>query len=291
MPAMKTLISRRTVLRAGLAAPVIAATPATPAVADSLRALEHQYRVRLGVFAENLCTGRRMAHRQHERFPMCSVFKPLAVAAVLRDLDHAGEVLNRRIYFTSEELVVHSPVTSQHLTDGMTVRELCDAAIRYGDNTAANLLLRLIGGPGGVTHFARTVGDIHTRLDRWEPELNIVGRHDPRDTTTPRAIATTYQRLLLGRALAPDDTNLLAEWMLDIQTGFTRLRAGLPQGWTLADKTGSGAFGVVNDVGIAWTPRNVPIKIAALSSQDAESAVGDDQLLADVARLVAANLG
>lgn len=287
--------SRRALLRAGLVVPATAllaggtaaatTTRLPEATVGGLRRLETTYDVRLGVYARNLVTGRAMLHRAGERFAICSVFKTFAVAAVLRDLDRDGEVLARRIRYSSDDLVVNSPITSQHVDTGMTVRELSDAALRYSDNTAGNLLLRLIGGPAGITRFARSIGDRRTRLDRWEPELNTSLPHDPRDTSTPAAVAASYLDLLLGTALSRSDSALLRTWMLANQTSNARFRAGLPADWRLADKTGAGDYGSLNDAGIAWKPDGTPIVLVALSVKSTPGATADNALLADVARL------
>ncbi len=284
-------VSRRTLITWAAMGSAAALLPSTAEAADrsgppGLDALERQYGARLGVYARNLVTGRTLAHRHRERFAMCSVFKPLAAAAVLRDLDHDGEVLDRRIHYSAADIVVNSPVTSEHIDDGMTVRELCDAAIRFSDNTAGNLLLRLLGGTAAITRFARSLGDRYTRLDRWEPDLNTAYPGDARDTTTPAAIAGSYARLVLGNALAPCDSELLRDWMLSNQTSLTRFRAGLPEGWTLADKTGAGGYGSLNDAGIAWKPDGTPVVIVALSVKATSTATADNRMMADVARLV-----
>lgn len=286
-------MTRRSLFRAGLATTGVALLPTETAAGSGqsgLQELEQQYDVRLGVYARNLGTGEAMVHRQHERFAMCSLFKTLAAAAVLRDLDRRGEVLDHRIHYPPADIIENSRITGEHVDVGMTVRELCDAAIRFSDNAAGNLLLRLIGGPAGITRFAASLGDRYTRLDRWEPDLNASIPDDPQDTTTPAAIATTYSRLLLGDALAERDRVLLKDWMLANQTSFTRFRAGLPEGWTLADKTGGGAYGSLNDAGIAWNPSGVPVVIVALSVKSSPTATADNRLMADVARLVSHTL-
>jgi len=136
-----------------------------------------------------------------------------------------------------------------------------------------------------LADFARSIGDRRTRLDRWEPELNTAFPRDRRDTTTAEAIATSYRRLLLGSALAPPDRCLLRGWMLDNQTGAERFRAGLPQGWRLADKTGAGGYGTLNDVGVAWSPTGTPILIAALSRKHQAGSTADNALMAELAAL------
>lgn len=260
-------------------------SPADQEASTRLAELESVYSTRLGVYAFNARTGRSLSHRPAERFPIASVFKTVAAAAILRDHDRHGELLASRRYWTADEVKDASPVTSEHVADGMTVAELCAAAITRSDNTAGNELLKIIGGPQGVTRFARSIGDPVTRLDRWETELNSAIPGDVRDTTSPQAIATTYARLTLGQALSGRDRRQLLNWLLANQTSTERFGAGVPDGWPLADKTGAPAYGGVNDVGITWTPQNAPIVMAALSVTDRADAVANSALMADVARL------
>ncbi|MEU9856541.1 class A beta-lactamase [Streptomyces sp. NPDC047974] len=263
-------------------------------IAARLRALEERYDARLGVHAHDVRTGRTIAHRDRERFPMCSLFKTLAAAAVLRDLDHDGTFLARRLHYTADyvEKSGWSPVTERpaNIADGLTVSELCDAAIRFSDNTAANLLLRELGGPTAITRFARSLGDPVTRLDRWEPELNSGEPWRTTDTTTPRAIARTYGRLVLGRALDPADRGLLTDWLLRNTTSPTRFRKGLPADWTVADKTGGGSYGGNNDAGVTWPPDGGPILLAVLTTRFEQAAPGVDELVAAAAAIVAEEL-
>ncbi|MFJ2732710.1 MULTISPECIES: class A beta-lactamase [unclassified Streptomyces] len=257
-----------------------------------LRALEQEHGARLGVFAHNPRTGRTVRYRAEERFPMCSVFKTLAAAAVLRDLDRHGEVLSRRVHYTEADLVPEgSDQTRAHLATGMTIAELADVAIRFSDNTAGNLLLRELGGPTAITRFARTLGDPVTRLDRWEPDLNTAEPWRLTDTTSPRAIGRTYARLVLGDALNRRDRRTLTHWLLNNTTGTHRFRAGLPPTWTVADKTGTGAHGTANDVGVAWTESSSPVVLAVLSTKPAQDAPYDDALVARAAAVVAEALG
>ncbi|MFH8258362.1 class A beta-lactamase [Streptomyces roseolus] len=259
-----------------------------------LRALEERYDARLGVYAHDVRSGRTIAHRDRERFPMCSVFKTLAAAAVLRDLDHDGTFLARRIHYTADYVTKSgwSPVTErpENIAGGMTISELCDATIRFSDNTAANLLLRELGGPTAITRFARSLGDPVTRLDRWEPELNSAEPWRTTDTTSPRAIARTYGRLVLGRALDPADRGLLTDWLLRNTTSPTRFRKGLPADWAVADKTGGGSYGGNNDVGVTWPPDGGPILLAVLTTRFEQAAPGVDELVAGAAAIVAEEL-
>ncbi|NNN36665.1 class A beta-lactamase [Streptomyces sp. S3(2020)] len=283
------ILARRTLLTAS-AATLVAAAPAHAAddVSRRLRELEARHGARLGVFARDLGTGRTVRYRGGELFPMCSLFKTLASAAVLRDLDRDGEFLSRRIHYTDADLPKEgSDKTREHLADGMTVAELAEVAITFSDNGAGNLLLRELGGPTAVTRFARSLGDPVTRLDRWETELNSAEPWRITDTTSPYAIGRTYGRLVLGDALDRRDRELLTHWLLNNTTSGTRLRAGLPRTWTVADKTGGGSYGTNNNVGIAWTPQGTPLVLAVLTTKPEQSAARDDELVRDTAELLA----
>lgn len=259
-----------------------------------LRALEQAHSARLGVFASDTVTGRTVRYRADELFPLCSTFKTITVAAVLRDLDRDGEFLAERIRYTERDVTAsgYAPVTGlpANLADGMTVAELCAAAMDYSDNTAANLLLRELGGPEAVTRFCRSIGDRVTRLDRWEPELNSAEPGRVADTSSPRAVGRTYARLALGDVLPPRQRERLTGWLLADRTGGNRFRAGLPKDWTIADKTGTGGYGTTNDVGITWPPGRGPIVLAVLSTKRDAAAAADEPLVAGAAALLAAAL-
>ncbi|MCK8436947.1 class A beta-lactamase [Streptomyces sp. D2-8] len=290
--------SRRTALALGTAAALSLgggtahALPGTGGVTARLRELEQEHTARLGVYARNVRTGRTVAYRADERFPMASVFKTLAAAAVLRDLDRDGEFLARRVHFTQEYVTKsgYSPVTEDNVATGMTVGELCDATIRFSDNTAGNLLLEELGGPTAVTRFCRSTGDRVTRLDRWEPELNSAEPWRVTDTTSPRAIGTTYARLVLGTVLEPRDRARLTDWLLRNTTSTEKFRKALPADWLVADKTGGGRYGGNNDVGITWPPDGPPIVLSVLTTQPEEDAPADNPLVARTAALLAAEL-
>ncbi|HEX4191953.1 MAG TPA: class A beta-lactamase, partial [Stellaceae bacterium] len=212
-------------------------------MAARFAAIEKQTGGRLGVAGIDIGTGRHFSHRAQERFPMCSTFKMLAVSTLLTRVERRKEDLGRRIRFTSGEIIEGSPISKDHIADGMTLAELCAAALDYSDNTAANLILAALGGPHAVTAFARSLGDPVTRLDRTEPTLNEAVPGDPRDTTTPAAMAANLQKLLLGKALTPASRAQLTRWMIGNKTGDARLRDGFPHArfpneWRIGDKTG-----------------------------------------------------
>jgi beta-lactamase class A len=195
---------------------------------------------------------------------MCSTFKLLVASSILA---REPDLLHKRIRYAKEDLVAHAPITEQHLADGMTNAELCAATMRLSDNPAANLLMKQVGGPAGITAYARSIGDEVFRLDRWETELNSATPGDPRDTTTPLAMMRTLQKLALGDALAPAKRQLLVDWMLSSTTGAERIRAGVPADWKVADKTGAGGHGSTNTIAVLWPPGKAPIVIAVYFTQ------------------------
>lgn len=261
-------------------------------VPDALSRLERQSGGRLGVAAIDTRTNARTGWRSDERFPMCSTFKLLAVAAILARVDAGHERLDRRIRFGSNDLVTYSPITKDHADGpGMTVAELCEAAMVASDNTAANVLLANLDGPEGVTAYVRSLGDTVTRLDRIEPELNEAAIGDPRDTTSPSAMASNVRALVLENQLSVRSRERLAGWLLANKTGDKRLRAGLPADWRVGDKTGSGEKGTTNDVGVLWPPERPPVIVAAYLTETVASGDQRNETLAAVARIIAAALG
>lgn len=264
---------------------VLARPLASPAAA--LAALEARHGGRLGVAALDTGSGRVLAQRGDERFAMCSTFKWLLAAWVLSEVEAGRESLDRRIRYGREALVSWSPVTEKHVGAGMTVGELCAAIVTMSDNGAANLLLAEHGGPDALTAWLRTTGDTITRLDRIEPFMNASAPGDPRDTTTPRAMLGSLQRLLLGNVLSPASRKQLLDWLLANKTGDARLRAGLP-GWRVGDKTGSDGEHTSNDVGIAWPPGGgAPVLVAVYYANSPADAAGRDAVIAEAARIVA----
>jgi beta-lactamase class A len=260
---------------------------AAPFLADELSRIESSSGGRLGVALLDTGTQRHAEHRAAELFPMCSTFKLLAAAAVLKRAEDGRDQLQRRIRFQSSDLVVYSPVTKDHVGgDGMTLAELCAAALNYSDNTAGNLLLASLGGPQALTAFARNIGDPITRLDRIEPDLNEAMPGDPRDTTTPAAMLQNLRRLLFGNVLSAASKDQLTAWLLGNRTGDARLRAGLPPGWRCGDKTGSGERGSTNDVGVIWPPQGAPVLVTVYLTETSATSEVRNAALADVGRAI-----
>jgi len=263
----------------------LAASALPQVTAARFAAIEAATGGRLGVSVLDLAGRRNLSWRASERFPMCSTFKVLAAAAVLARVDRGAEQLDRRIAYSKADLVPYSPVTETHAGDGMTLSAICEAAVTVSDNGAGNLILRTLGGPEGLTAWLRSIGDGTTRLDRWETALNEAGPGDPRDTSTPQAMTRTLKRLLTGRVLSPASRDQLASWMMACQTGGRRLRSGLPAGWRVGDKTGSGENGTTNDVAVAWPPGGRPLLICAFLTGARSDPPAREAALAEVARV------
>jgi len=285
-------MTRRSVLATAAAATCAPAFASAPQ--GWAEFIESQHGGRLGVSAHDLHSGRSFSHRADERFPMCSTFKLLAVGAVLARVDAGSEKPERQIPFGKADLLEYAPVTTAHVAEGhMTVSALCAAAIEESDNTAANLLMKQIGGPAGVTAYARTLGDTVTRLDRWEPELNTAVEGDERDTTTPSAMMGNLRALVMEGALSKPSRDLLVHWLVNSTTGVKRIRAGVPTDWNVGDKAGTGMNGATNDIAVCWPPggtRAPPILIAAYYVGAQGSEAERSRALAEVGRRVVEDL-
>ncbi|QLH69577.1 class A beta-lactamase [Rhodopseudomonas palustris] len=286
------MIDRRELMKAatglaGLGLFGSSAALAADALADMCARLEAGSGGRLGVGVLDTASGRMIGHRLDERFPMCSTFKVLAAGLVLARVDRKQEKLDRRVSYAKADLVTYSPATEKHVEDGMTIAELCKAAITLSDNTAANLLLASFGGPAGLTAFARSLGDETTRLDRIETELNEALPGDPRDTTSPRAMAQDLRALTLGDALSPASRAQLITWLKANTTGGTRLRAGVPPGWTVGDKTGTGGRGTANDIAVLWPPQRTPLIVTVYLTGATVVRDQQNKIIADVGAAVA----
>jgi beta-lactamase class A len=253
-----------------------------------IAAIETRIGGRIGVAALDTGNDKHLDYRAEERFPMCSTFKFLAAAAVLKRVDEKKERLERFVPYNAKDILEYAPVTKEHLKEGgMTLGALCEAAIEQSDNTAGNLLLNAIGGPAGLTNFVRALGDRVTRLDRIEPELNSAIPGDERDTTTPAAISSDMQRLLLGDALSEASRRKLDDCLQRNETGGSMIRAGVPKTWSVGDKTGRGSNGATNDIAIMRPPRGAPILLAIYSVGSTATANDRAAAIAEVAKVVA----
>ncbi|MFD4819558.1 class A beta-lactamase [Peribacillus butanolivorans] len=246
--------------------------------------LEEKFDAKLGVFALDTGTNQTVTYHPDEGFAYASTHKALAVGVLLQQ--KSIEDLNQRITYTREDLVNYNPITEKHVDTGMTLKELSDASLRYSDNTAGNLILKQLGGPTGFKKALEEIGDNVTNPERFEPDLNEVNPGETHDTSTPRALATSLQAFTLGDTLPTEKRELLIDWMKRNTTGDTLIRAGVPKGWVVADKTGSGSYGTRNDIAIIWPSKGDPIVLAVLSSRDKKDADYNDELIAEATKEV-----
>jgi beta-lactamase class A len=280
--------SRRSVIAAVSSLPFAAHAGDNPE--GLIAAIEKRAGGRLGVSVFDTQSGQRIRHRAGERFPMCSTFKLLLVAAVLDRIENGLEQDSTWLTYTKADLLDFAPVTSAHVAQGgMAVRDLMAAAIEYSDNTAANLLLKQIGGPSKWTGFARWLGDKVSRLDRNEPSLNTSIPGDPRDTTSPDAMLEDMRRLTGGRHGEVQNYALIP-LMLACKTADHRIRAGLPKGWRSGNKTGTGSNGSTNDIAIIWPPHRKPLFMTLYYTESKLDMPKREAVLADVARIVSKTL-
>jgi beta-lactamase class A/beta-lactamase class A CARB-5 len=249
------------------------------------KAVEKALEGRVGVFVVDTRDGTTWSYRGDERFPMASTFKTLACGALL-----ASGALNAVVTIDQRELVTYSPVTEKLVGQKTPVLELCAATLRTSDNTAANKVLDVLGGPQKVTDFLRMIGDVETRLDRREPELNEGAPGDDRDTTTPAAMASTMKKLVLGDALEDHKREQLTAWLTANEVGGPLLRAGVPDDWQVADRTGAGGFGTRGVAAVMWPPERQPL-VATVYVTGTDASMEDrNNAIADIARAIAAEI-
>ncbi len=261
------------------------ATAADNDIAEQIAALEQRAVAHVGVAALGPGRDRHLEYHAQDRFPMCSTFKLLAVGALLKRVDENKDNLDRFVAYGEAQLLAYAPVTRAHLKDGgMTLKELCAAAIEQSDNTAGNLLVEAIGGPNGVTEFARAIGDNSTRLDRNEPELNNAAPGDERDTTTPAAMCNDLERLLMSDLLSDASRTRLERWLCDGKMGLSMIRASVPSDWIAGDKTGRSLNAAANDVAVVRPPSREPMFLAIFTLAPSATAEKRDRLVAEIAK-------
>ena len=255
--------------------------------ADRIARLEKASGGRLGVAVVDTASDRRVLHRPQERFAMCSTFKYLAVAAILQRVDQGTEHLDRWVTYSEADLLEYAPVARENLSKGgMSLGDLCAAAVELSDNTAANLILAILQGPATLTQFFRSLGDPVTRLDRNEPTLNRVAAGDMRDTTSPDAMLVLLRAVFLGAVLSRQSRQRLEGWMTDAKVGQHRVPAGLPPDWRVGHKIGTGSD-QTNDVGVIWAPDRAPLLFATFYTRSSIPQDDREAVLRDVGVIIA----
>ena len=251
---------------------------------DEFTQLESKFDARLGVYAIDTENEKSISYRGDERFAFASTYKALAAGTMLKQ--KSVNELDEIVTYSKDDLVTYSPITEKHVDTGMSLREIADAAIRYSDNTAGNLLFNEIGGPEGFEKTLREIGDTITLSERTEPNLNLTVPGNSRDTSTPKALTTSLQAFIVGDKLSFENRELLTEWLVGSTTGDTLIRAGVPEEWIVGDKSGAASYGTRNDIAVVWPPDRSPIFIAILSDRTTEDATYDDALIAEAAKII-----
>lgn len=278
---------RRSMMVVLMAVAYGALVSAQSSVIDSVQAVERRLAARVGLFVHDIHTGAMLSYHADDRFPLNSTFKTLACAALLAQIDDGHGDLSDLVTFTRDDLVTYSPVTQQRVgAAGMTLGELCQATLAVSDNTAANLVLQQVGGPAGLTEFLRSSGDDMTRLDRWEPELNQATPGDLRDTTTPRAMAQTMQRLVLGDLLSPASRQQLEDWIVGHELGDALIRAAVRPTWKVGDRTGAGGHGSRSLAAVIWPSDREPLIVTIYITETLASFEQRNAAIAEIGRAV-----
>ncbi|KJC64813.1 class A beta-lactamase [Agreia bicolorata] len=273
-----------------VSAPATSASPTAPSdPTPAFAQLEQEFDARLGIYALDPDTRAEVAYRADERFAYASTFKALAAGILLKTV--SDDELDGLITYDAGDLLPNSPVTEANVDNGMTLRAVAEAAVRFSDNTAGNIMLERLGGPEGFTQALRELGDTTSSSDRIETELNSAIPGDTRDTTTPRAFALDLATLLTTDALGAAQQSQLIDWMTGNATGAELITAGLDAGWSVADKSGAGAYGTRNDIALLWPPSGSPIVLVVMSNRPTEDADYDNALIARAAEAALAGLG
>ncbi|MGY3312536.1 beta-lactamase class A [Peribacillus simplex] len=252
---------------------------------EKFEQLEKEYDARLGVYAIDTGTKETVEFHENERFAYASTFKALAAAVLLKQ--NPISVLEEIRTFTNEDIVTYSPITEDFVNKGMSLGKIAEAAMQYSDNTAGNLLFKELGGPDGFEKALRESGDTITMADRIEPDLNEAIPGESRDTSTPKALATTLEVFGISEYLPADKQEIFTNWLKGNTTGDSLIRAGVPESWEVGDKSGAGGYGTRNDIAIVWPPNREPIIIAIMSSRNEENASFNDKLIAKAAKVIA----
>ena len=259
-------------------------------VTRAIEGVEKRLSARVGAMIIDTESGKTWAYRANERFPLNSTFKAFGCAAILGRVDAGEAHLDQKITFSAGDLVTYSPVTETRVESGMSLGEVCDAAMSMSDNTAGNQVIKSLGGPEGMTQFMRKIEDDKTRLDRTEPTLNEAKPGDPRDTTTPKAAAKSLQKLVLGDVLSLKSRVQLTKWLVGNKVGDPLLRAGFPKDWKIGDRTGAGGNGSRSVIAVAWPTNHRPIVAAIYLTQTDASMEDRSAAIADIGKAIANSL-
>ena len=240
--------------------------------AKDIDQIENEYNTKVGIYGINTENGKVYEHNADERFAFASTYKAIASGILLNKV--APSELNKKVEINESEIVANSPVTEQYIGKTMSLKALIKASMLQSDNTANNKIMQELGGVNGLKHELVQLGDDVSEPQRLEPELNYFDPNSKADTTTPRAAAQTLNSILTSNEMNGSNLSLLKQTMIENKTGDTLIKAGMPNSYTVGDKSGQ-ALG-----------QDKPIILAIYSKQDQKDAKPNDKVISDSAREV-----
>ena len=258
-------------------------------IVNSIKEVEQNLGAKVGVSIYSVSDGYLWHYNGDSRFPLMSTFKTLACAKLLHDVETAKLSIDRSVKIEEQDLIAWSPITEKLVGESFSLKQACTAAMVMSDNTAANIVLDGISGPSELTLFMKELGDEVTRLDRIEPHLNEARSGDERDTTTPNAIVKSLGKLLYGEKLSSGSKEQLIEWMAGNKVSDSLLRSVLPEGWSIADRSGAGGFGSRGITAAIWSNEQQPLIVAIYLTQTEASFDERNKAIAKIGREIFAS--
>ena len=255
-----------------------------PMIDNTLHTIEHEYHLKVGVYALDTNNDQIIAYHANDRFPFQSTCKFMGVAALLAK-DTGARLLQKKVVMRPQDIVFWHPVSGKYVNQKVSLQTLAEGAISYSDNPAINTIIRELGGLQTINKFAHGIGNSSFKMENYEVNLNSRPDSDA-DTSTPQDMALSIKKILLGTVLNTQNRALLLNWMKSNTTGYNRIRAGIPIGWSVADKTGSGNYGIANDIGIAWSPACKPVILSMFTISDKPNAKPNDKVIAKITRAI-----
>lgn len=257
--------------------------PITPI--QQLEILEKSFNGKIGIYAIDTNNSQVISYRADERFPIQSTMKLIGVGALLKQSENNKSLLKKKITYTNQDLTSWHPVSGKYIATGMTLGALAEAAITYSDNPAMNLITKKFGGPKFATDFAHSIGNKTFNICHYEGNLNS-NPNSYEDTSTPKDMALSLQKLTIGNVLPQPQRIQLITWMRNNTVGYKRIRAGVPMGWVVADKTGSGDYGIANDIGIMWSPLCKPVVLSIYTIRNTKDAKRREDIIAATTNII-----
>jgi beta-lactamase class A len=252
---------------------------------DKIKSLEDQgWQVGVSILDDN---GNKIESiNGDKRFPLDSTVKALACANALAKVDDKSLKLDDSVLINENEIVINSPITERYVNKKITLKQACEATMTYSDNTAANIVISLVGGPQELTNFMRSINDNITRSDRYEPDLTINPENDLRDTTTPNAMSNSIRKLLTGNILSEKSKKQLTEWMMGNKVSDALLRAELPKGWFIADRSGASDYGIRGITSMVWSEKQSPLFISVYIRKINTSLEERSEKIAEIGKVI-----